>query len=359
MSETAGILARLPRTVEWRDGDLYFLDQTRLPHEVVVERQDSAGQVFAAIRTLKVRGAPAIGVAAAYGLCVALRPFRSGTVAAFREAIEAEAASLDAARPTAVNLGWALRRMRSRAVATKTTTAADLFDALLDEAVRIHDEDQRLCLGIGLAGAGLIAADSGVLTHCNAGALCATGIGTATAPMYVAHERGVPFRVYADETRPLLQGARLTAWELQQAGIDITLITDSMAASTMAAGLVDLVITGADRVARNGDTANKVGTLGLAILARHFGIPFYVAAPSSTLDFDCLTGADIPIEHRAPEEVLGFGGVRTAPSGAKARNPAFDVTPHSLVAGIVTERGIVHPPYDTGLSALFGRDNHA
>jgi len=359
MSEAAGILARLPRTVEWRDGDLYLLDQTRLPHEVVIERQDSAGQVFAAIRTLKVRGAPAIGVAAAYGLCVALRPFRSDSVAAFREAIEAEAASLEAARPTAVNLGWALRRMRARAVNTRSTTAADLFDALLDEAVRIHDEDQRLCLGIGLAGAGLIAAGSGILTHCNAGALCATGIGTATAPMYVAHERGVPFRVYADETRPLLQGARLTAWELQHAGVDVTLITDSMAASTMEAGLVDIVITGADRVARNGDAANKVGTLGLAILARHFGIPVYIAAPSSTLDFDCLTGADIPIEHRAPEEVLELGGVRTAPAGLKARNPAFDVTPHALIAGIITERGIVRPPFDVGLSALCGRDDQA
>lgn len=357
MSGTAGVLARLPRTVEWRDGDLYLLDQTRLPHEVVVERQDSADQVFSAIRTLKVRGAPAIGVAAAYGLCVALRPFRSGTVAAFHDAIEREAAHLDAARPTAVNLGWALRRMRRQAAGTRADTTADLFAALIEEAGRIHEEDQRLCLGIGLAGAPLIAASSGVLTHCNAGALCATGIGTATAPMYVAHERGVAFRVYADETRPLLQGARLTAWELQAAGLDVTVITDSMAASTMAAGLVDLVVTGADRVARNGDAANKIGTLGLAILARHFGIPFYIAAPSSTLDFDCLTGADIPIEQRAPDEVLGFAGVRTAPAGAKARNPAFDVTPHALIAGIITERGIVRAPFDTGLSALFGRDN--
>ncbi|MGV8839338.1 MAG: S-methyl-5-thioribose-1-phosphate isomerase [Bauldia sp.] len=359
MSDTARILARLARTVEWRDGDLYLLDQTRLPHEVVVERQDSAADVFQAIRTLKVRGAPAIGVAAAYGLCVAVKPYRSGTVAAFREAVDREAAHLDAARPTAVNLGWALRRMQRRAAATQAGGGDDLFAALLDEAVRIHEEDQRLCLGIGLAGAPLIAASSGVLTHCNAGALCATGIGTATAPMYVAHERGVPFRVYADETRPLLQGARLTAWELQEAGLDVTVITDSMAAGTMAAGLVDLVITGADRVARNGDAANKIGTLGVAILARHFGIPFYIAAPSSTLDFDCLTGRDIPIEQRAADEVLGFAGVRTAPAGAKARNPAFDVTPHDLIAGIITERGIVRAPFDTGLSALFGRDYSA
>lgn len=358
MTDGTAILDRLPRTVEWRDGELYLLDQTRLPHETVIERQETAAQVFDAIRRLKVRGAPAIGVAAGYGLCVALKPFRAGPVDAFRAEIERQAAYLDSARPTAVNLGWALRRMQRRALATAATTAAGIYDGLVDEAIRIHDEDQSLCLGIGLAGAGLLKPGSGVLTHCNAGALCATGIGTATAPMYLAHERGVPFRVYADETRPLLQGARLTAWELQRAGIDVTIITDSMAASTMAAGLIDLVITGTDRVAANGDVANKIGTLGVAILARHFGIPFYVAAPSSTIDLACLRGRDIPIEERAADEVLGFAGVRTAPDGAKVRNPAFDVTPNEFVTGLITERGIVRPPYDTALSALFGRDHN-
>ncbi|MGD9737772.1 MAG: S-methyl-5-thioribose-1-phosphate isomerase [Bauldia sp.] len=353
---TSAILDLLPRTVAWRDDELYLLDQTRLPHEVVIERQGDAADVFDSIRRLKVRGAPAIGVAAAYGLCVALKPFRSGSVDAFRAEIEKQARYLDASRPTAVNLGWALRRQMRRAAATKATTAGALYDALVDEAIRIHDEDQALCLGIGVAGAPLLQAGAGVLTHCNAGALCATGIGTATAPIYVAHERGVPFRVYADETRPLLQGARLTAWELQRGGVDVTVITDSMAASTMAAGLVDLVITGADRIARNGDAANKIGTLGVAILAKHFGIPFYVAAPSSTLDLGTIDGAAIPIEERPPDEVVQVAGVRTAPEGIKVRNPAFDVTPHDLIAGIITERGIVRAPFEPALSDLFGRD---
>lgn len=358
MTPGAAILDRLPPTVEWRGAELFLLDQTRLPHHVVVERQDDAAQVFDAIRQLKVRGAPAIGVAAAYGLCVAVRPLRKEPLEAFRQGVEQQAAYLNSARPTAVNLGWALRRMQRRAATTHVDDAGALYDLLVEEAIRIHDEDQTLCLGIGLNGLPLVTEGIGILTHCNAGALCATGIGTATAPLYLAHERGVSLRVYADETRPLLQGARLTSWELQRAGIDVTLITDSMAASMMAAGHIDMVITGTDRVARNGDVANKIGTLGVAILARHFGIPFYVAAPSSTIDFDCLTGADIPIEERSADEVLGFAGVRTAPDGVKTRNPAFDVTPHALVTGLITERGIVRPPFDTALSALFGRDEH-
>jgi methylthioribose-1-phosphate isomerase len=197
----------------------------------------------------------------------------------------------------------------------------------------------------------------GVLTHCNAGALCSSGIGTATAPLYLAHDRGTVFQVFADETRPLLQGARLTSWELQQAGIDVTLITDNMAASMMASGAIDLVITGADRVAANGDVANKIGTHGVAILANHFGDPFYVAVPSSTIDLDCATGADIPIEEREADEVTGFAGVRTAPPGVKTRNPAFDVTPNALVTGLITERGIVRQPYLKNLAGLFGEAN--
>lgn len=352
----ASILAGLPRTVEWRDGELYLLDQTRLPHKVVIERQDDGAQVFDSIRRLKVRGAPAIGVAAGYGLCVAVKPYRTATAEALRVEIERQAKYLDSARPTATNLGWALRRLSRRAAATGAATASALYDALVDEAIRIHDEDQALCLGIGLAGAPLIQPGMGILTHCNAGALCATGIGTATAPMYVAHERGVAFRVYAGETRPLLQGSRLTAWELLRSGIDVSVITDSMAAATMAAGLVELVITGADRIARNGDAANKIGTLGLAILAKHFGIPFYVAAPSSTIDLRTKDRTDIPIEERDPDEVTGFAGVRTAPAGVKVRNPAFDVTPHDLISGIITERGIVRAPFEPALSDLFGRD---
>ena len=349
----------LPATIEWRDGELYLLDQTRLPYEIVMERQATAEDVWLSIRALKVRGAPAIGVAAAYGLCIALKPYRDKPLDAFRNAMDEQAAYLDSARPTAVNLGWALRRLQRMANNSDAADAVALYDELLDEAIRIHHEDQALCRGIGDAGRELITDGVGVLTHCNAGALATSGIGTATAPLYAAHQDGVRFRVFADETRPLLQGARLTSWELMQSGVDVTLITDSMAAAMMQSGAIDLVITGTDRVAANGDVANKIGTLGVAILADHFGIPVYVATPSSTIDLACPTGADIPIEERSDDEVTSFGGVRTAPTGVKVRNPAFDVTPNELVAGLVTERGIVRPPYDENLAKLFGRGANA
>ena len=346
----------LPPTIEWRDDELYLLDQTRLPHEIVMERQATVEDAWRAIRDLKVRGAPAIGVAAAYGLCVAMRPLRAEPLASFRRAISEQAAYLDTARPTAVNLRWALARLQRAAdMAEEIEDAQPLFDVLVSEAVRIHREDQALCRGIGEAGRALIAEGAGVLTHCNAGALATSGIGTATAPLYAALESGVTFRVFADETRPLLQGARLTSWELMQSGVDVTLIVDSMAASMMQSGAIDLVITGTDRVAANGDVANKIGTLGVAILADHFGIPFYVATPSSTIDLASATGADIPIEERDDDEVGTFGGVRTAPEGVKVRNPAFDVTPNAMVAGLITERGIVRPPYSSNLAKLFGR----
>jgi len=353
------ILDRLPRALEWRGGELYLLDQTRLPLEEVVERQATVADVFESIRQLKVRGAPAIGVAAAYGLCVALAPLKDGPVEAIRRGLPEASAYLNSARPTAVNLAWALRRMEQSAARTSAATGADLYAALVDEAAAIHREDQALCLGIGEAGMGLIKPGAGVLTHCNAGALATSGIGTATAPMYLAHRAGVPFRVYADETRPLLQGARLTSWELGRAGVDVTLIADTMTASMMAEGRIDLVITGTDRVAANGDVANKIGTLGVAILSRHFGIPFYVACPSSTVDLDCPRGADIPIEERSSDEVTSFGARRTAPEGVKVRNPAFDVTPHALVTALITERGIVKPPYAANLARLFGAETGA
>jgi methylthioribose-1-phosphate isomerase len=356
---SGAVTSRLPPTIEWRGGELYLLDQTRLPHEVVMEAQNSTEDVWRSIRALKVRGAPAIGVAAAYGLCVAMRPFRSEALAAFRRAIEEQSAYLDSARPTAVNLRWALRRMQRVAADAEVEDSQSLYDLLVDEAIRIHHEDQALCRGIGEAGLPLITEGAGVLTHCNAGALATSGVGTATAPLYLALERGIGFRVFADETRPLLQGARLTSWELMQAGADVTLITDSMAASMMNAGAIDLVITGTDRVAANGDVANKIGTLGVAIIADHFGIPFYVATPSSTIDLDCPTGAEIPIEERDGDEVTSLAGVRTAAAGVRTRNPAFDVTPHALVAGLITERGIVRPPYAENLAKLFGRGANA
>jgi methylthioribose-1-phosphate isomerase len=345
----------VPPTLEWRDDALYLLDQTRLPLDIVVERQASVEEVWQSIRALKVRGAPAIGVAGAYGLCVAMQGSRTAGVAAFRARLAEQAAYLASARPTAVNLHWAVQRLQARLAGVDDAGGSPaLYEALLDEAKRIHAEDQALCEGIGRSGQALIQPGCGILTHCNAGALATTGIGTATAPMYLAHRSGTPFRVYADETRPLLQGARLTAFELQRAGIDVTLLTDNMAAATMQRGLVDLVIVGTDRVAANGDFANKIGTLGVAILARHFGIPMYVACPSSTLDLATPIGEGIVIEERTGDEVTSFGARRTAPDGVAVRNPAFDVTPHALVAGFITERGLVGPPFEQNLASLFG-----
>lgn len=343
----------LPPTIEWRDDTLYLLDQTRLPQACVVEAIDGVEAVWRAIHELRVRGAPAIGVAAAYGLCVAMQREQSASRDAFLASLERHAAYLDSARPTAVNLRWALDRMLTHARRSAARTGGELYDSLVAEAQRIHHEDIELCARIGEAGRALIGAGSGVLTHCNAGALATTGIGTATAPLYCAHRDGLAFRVYADETRPLLQGARLTAYELQQGGLDVTLITDSMAPALMAQGLIDLVIVGTDRVAANGDVANKIGTLGVAIAAKHFGIPFYVACPSSTLDLRTASGADIVIEERGADEVAQLGGRRVAPEGMKVRNPAFDVTPHALVTGIVTELGIVRAPFEANLAALF------
>lgn len=339
----------LPATLDWRDGQLHLLDQTRLPQQVHMARQDSAEQVWQSIQQLKVRGAPAIGVAAAYGLCVAVRAHQTQSLVLFRQFLQQQARYLQSSRPTAVNLAWALQRMLAVAAVDAAPDSAALYTRLVLEAQRIHAEDRALCDGIAHHGVDLIQPGMGVLTHCNAGALATTGLGTATAPMYLAHQRGVAFKVYADETRPLLQGARLTAWELQCAGLDVTLITDSMAASVMARGLIDLVIVGTDRVSANGDVVNKIGTLGVAILARHFGLPFYVACPSSTIDLATPSGDQVEIEERAPEEVTGFGGTRTAPPAMQVRNPAFDVTPHNLVTGIITEHGLISAPFTDGL----------
>jgi len=343
----------LPRAIEWEDGELFLLDQTQLPLVTVMEKQETAKQVWESIRVLKVRGAPAIGVSAAYGLCVAMKHSTELSLNDFVAKMDEQAAYLDSSRPTAVNLGWALRRMVKHAKASNASSAIDMYKVLVAEAKVIHKEDIGLSHGMGANGAPLIKEGMGVLTHCNAGALATSELGTATAPMYVAQSKGVNFRVYADETRPLLQGARLTTWELQKSGIDVALITDNMAAHIMSQGLIDIVIVGTDRVAANGDVANKIGTLGVAILAKHYGIPFYVACPSSTIDFDTATGAGIPIEEREPEEVTSFGERRTAPEGAKVRNPAFDVTPNEMVAGLITEKEIVTAPYKEKLHALF------
>ena len=323
------------------DGALRILDQRRLPAALEMRDLHTVDEVADAIRTLAVRGAPAIGVAAAIGLAAATR----GRAAAD---IEAAAATLRSTRPTAVNLGWALDRMLAVARAHATAPAPARDQALRDEAERIRAEDAAMCRAIGELGAPLIEDGMRVLTHCNAGALATAGIGTALAPVYVAHARGARVQVWADETRPLLQGARLTAWELAQAGIPVTVLADNMAASLMARGEVDLVLVGADRIAANGDTANKVGTYGLAVLAKHHGIPFVVCAPWSTVDPRTPDGAAIVIEQRAADEVTHLAGTRVAAEGAATYNPAFDVTPHTLITRIVTDRGVFAPPYVLG-----------
>ena len=347
------ILAHMVRTIRWENDEPILLDQTQLPVEVVEEKQESIKQVWHSINTLKVRGAPAIGIAAAYGLLLGVRDKLELPCRDFLAEIDRQAAYLSTSRPTAVNLSWALKRMTSSAGGLDTKDTRQIYNCLVAEAVRIHEEDRRLCRSIGEHGAVLIKKGMGVLTHCNAGSLATSELGTATAPMYLAHdEQGIEFRVYVDETRPLLQGARLTSWELQRAGIDVTLITDNMAAYVMSKGLVDLVIVGADRVAANGDVANKIGTMGVAILAKHFKIPFYVASPSSTVDLATKKGEDIEIEERGDEEVTHFGLRRTGPEGIKVHNPAFDVTPHELVTGILTEIGIIYPTYKKTLKVF-------
>ncbi len=320
------------------DGSLRILDQRRLPATLAMRDLHTVDEVADAIRTLAVRGAPAIGVAAAIGLAVA---------AGGAELAEVERAAtlLRATRPTAVNLMWALDRMLGVARASVRLPAPARRDALREEAERIRAQDAAMCRAIGEHGAAFIESGMRILTHCNAGALATAGIGTALAPLYVAQSRGAKLHVYAGETRPLLQGARLTAWELAQAGIPVTVITDGMAASLMARGEVDLVIVGADRIAANGDVANKIGTYGLAVLAKHHGVPFVVAAPMSTVDPHTADGAAIEIEQRDPAEVTHLHGVRVAAEGALVYNPAFDVTPHTLVTRIVTDRGVFCPPY--------------
>ncbi len=343
----------LPEAVRWRGGRLEVLDQRRLPECVEYLELGGLDDVVAAIATLAVRGAPAIGIAAAYGLVVAMQPLQEAPVDRYLERLKAAAAGIAAARPTAVNLAWAVERAAAAARHAAASGTAHPHAALTAAAEAIHAEDRRQCRAIAAAGRPLIGEGAGVMTHCNAGALAVSELGTATAPMYAAHRDGVRFRAYACETRPLLQGARLTAWELSRAGIDVTVLCDSMAASLMASRAIDLVIVGTDRVTRNGDVVNKVGTLGHAIVARHFGVPFWVACPASSFDAATATGADVPIEQRSPEEVACYAGVRTAPVGVAAINPAFDVTPAALVTGFITDRGLLRPPFEATLAAAF------
>ena len=339
----------VPPSIRWHDERLELLDQTQLPHHATYEVQTSAESVESAIRALKVRGAPAIGIAAAYGLVVAMQPYRNSSGERFAHALDAAADLLRHARPTAVNLRWAVDRV---VAAQRSGDGAARYSAIKAEAEAIHAEDRRMCRAIGAAGRALIRDGCGVLTHCNAGALAVSELGTATAPMYLAHEAGVQFRVFAGETRPLLQGSRLTAWELEQSGIDVTLISDTMVAHLMAQGEIDLVIVGADRVARNGDVINKIGTSMIAIVAKHFGVPFYVACPASTFDPDTPDGRAVAIEERHADEVRTVRGHATAPPNVKVRNPAFDVTPFDFVTAFITNAGLLEPPFERSLRTL-------
>jgi methylthioribose-1-phosphate isomerase len=365
MTEELEDLQSAVRTVEWKEDEggaaVHLLDQTRLPASVVYVWLRHEREVADAIVGLKVRGAPAIGVTAAYGVALAAycALYQSGgvlTCAGVERRVREAGELLRATRPTAVNLFWAIERMQQRAaqLLSKHCTPAEMVQSLIDEAHAINREDAAACLSMGRYGATLIADGDALLTHCNAGALATTGLGTALAPCYVAHKSGKRLHMFVDETRPVLQGARLTAWELQQEGVPFTLITDNMAGYFMQRGEITAVFVGADRIAANGDTANKIGTYSLAVLAQAHAIPFYVVAPCSTLDLRLATGEQVPIEQRKPSEVTEIRGVRIAPPGVQVANPAFDVTPHRYISAIITERGIARPPYDAALRQMLG-----
>jgi methylthioribose-1-phosphate isomerase len=336
--------------ISWDGTAVRFLDQTALPLETRVTETEDYRVMLEAIRRLRVRGAPLIGIAAAYGVCAAAREHAALPPPAFVDRMLRICDEFAATRPTAVNLFWALEQMRE--VLRLTGTVRECIEALTVKAISIHEDDDARCAAIGRHGAALLPAGAGVLTHCNTGALATGGDGTAFNVLLQAHRDGRGIHVYADETRPLLQGARLTMWELAQHGIPSTLITDGTAPMLMRQGRVQAVITGADRIAGNGDTANKIGTYGLAVAAAHHGIPMYIAAPLSTFDMSIASGEDIPIEERDGDEVTHCAASRIAPAGVPAYAPAFDVTPAGLIHGIITERGVVSPPYRETLRAL-------
>ena len=329
-----------------------MIDQTLLPVEFVEIDCRDVETVWEAIKVLRVRGAPAIGVAAAYGVCVGIQNVVGNDEATFFKRLHDVAKYLATSRPTAVNLFWAIKRMTDAAERLRGQPSDEIAAALLAEAHAIYEEDRQMCRAIGRHGAELLHDGQGVLTHCNAGGLATSDYGTALALFFAAAEAGKKLHIYADETRPLLQGARLTAWELQHRGIDVTVICDSMAAQVMREGRVQAVVVGADRIASNGDTANKIGTYGVAVLAAAHGIPFYVAAPSSTFDRSIADGAAIPIEQRDSREVTHGFGRQTAPDGVAVYNPAFDVTPAERIAAIICERGVIQPVNRETIAAM-------
>lgn len=342
-------------SIEWLGDAVRLLDQTALPQREVHCTCTTLDELNEAIVTLKVRGAPLLGIAAAYGLLLGTFRHRDASIDDFTSAFESTAAAIGRTRPTAKNLFWALERMRTTLRLNSHEATPTLFEKLHQEAVRIHDEDREMCDAIGAFGADLISAGARVLTHCNTGALATGGIGTAFGVLLTAHRQGKGITVYADETRPLLQGARLTMWELQKHGIPSILITDNTAAWTMRTQGIALAITGADRIAANGDSANKIGTYNVALLAHAHNIPFYIAAPTSTIDPSIANGEQIVIEERGAEEVVEGFGKRTAPNGSRVFAPAFDVTPHGLITGIITEKGILRPPYTDSIAGALQR----
>jgi len=354
---SAGTPAALA-TLHWIggvDGHLRLIDQTLLPGEFRQLDCRTVESVWEAIKVLRVRGAPAIGIAAAYGVVVGVQKSAAADEESFFAELQRVVDYLASSRPTAVNLFWALDRMHRVALGLRgTQSPADILARLLAEARAVHEEDRQMCRAIGRYGAELIGPRQGILTHCNAGGLATADYGTALAVIFAAAEQGKQPRVYADETRPLLQGARLTAWELQQRSIDVTLICDSMAAQVMREGRVQAVIVGADRIAANGDTANKIGTYSVALLAAAHDIPFYVAAPSSTFDLSIADGTQIPIEQRDPREITHGFGRPTAPEGIKVYNPAFDVTPAKLIRAIICEKGLIEPVTTARIAEIVG-----
>lgn len=339
---------------------LVIIDQTKLPYKTEILELHTQKQIWNAIYKLEVRGAPAIGIAGAFGIYLAAKEIEADNFDDFYEAFKTAKDYLDSARPTAVNLSWALNRMEQVVLDNKDKSVAEIKELLHKECVTIKEEDTWVCKTIGEYGLTLVKPGDGLLTHCNAGQLATSKYGTATAPMYLGQEKGYNFKIFADETRPLLQGARLTAYELHSAGLDVTLICDNMAASVMKKGWVQAVFVGCDRVAANGDTANKIGTSAVGIVAKRYGVPMYICAPTSTIDMNCATGDDIHIELRPGEEITEtWYKERMAPVGVKTFNPCFDVTDNDCIAGIITEYGIARPPFTESLKEIFAKKEAA
>ncbi len=340
------------RSIDWDEGKFRFIDQTKLPLELVLVETEDYKVLVDAIKKLKIRGAPAIGITAGFGIYLGIKNFNGDDKEKLKVVFESVCDEFARTRPTAVNLFWAIDRMRKVFYENLHLEVNNLKDKLLNEALSIQREDIQMCRQIGLNGAKLIPDEAGILTHCNTGWLATGDYGTALGIIYTAFEQGKKIKVYVDETRPLLQGARLTTWELMQRGIETILITDNMSAYLMKLGKIDCVIVGADRVALNGDTANKIGTYNLAISAKYHNIPFYVACPTSSIDFNMKSGDEIPIEERGSDEIVEIMGKRIAPEGVKTFSPAFDVTPNHLITAIITELGIIYPPFEENIQKI-------